>query len=329
MKMAARAKKVVKKTEKAAKKAIKQATKKARGLAKRADEVKGKVEKKLETQKDSMIKKLKEELSEKESRIRKSAATLKEAIDQAGKEISEFKDRTSQSLLALKERAEVEAKKLREEMEAKTQTLRKKVTELEEYKKAAEGRISELQAKAKEVAGKVLPPEKERTGLVTFKGNPLTLLGQEVKVGDRAPNFQVVDKAMQRATLESFKGRVKIITAVPSLDTPVCDTETHRFNEEAGKLPEKAVILTVSMDLPFAQARWCAAAGVEKVQTFSDYRDRSFGLAYGVLVKELKLLARSVFIVDEQDVIRYVELVPEITQQPDYDRVINAVRALL
>jgi thiol peroxidase len=214
-------------------------------------------------------------------------------------------------------------------MEAKSQALHKKITELEEYKKAAEGRIAELQAKAKEFVGKALPTEKERTGLVTFKGNPLTLLGQEVKVGDRAPNFQVVDKAMQPATLESFKGKVKIITAVPSLDTPVCDTETHRFNEEAGKLPEKAVVLTISMDLPFAQARWCAAAGVEKVQTLSDYRDRSFGLAYGVLIKELKLLARSVFIVDEQDFIRYVELVPEVTQQPDYDRVMNAARALL
>jgi thiol peroxidase len=328
MKATTKVKKVVKKTAKAAKKAAKQVTRKTSGLAKKAAQIKGKVQK-LETQKDAMIQKLKEELAEKEGRIRKSAATLKEAIDQAGKEISEFKERTSQSLLGLKEKAEVEAKKLREEMEAKSQALRKKVTELEEYKKAAEGRISELQARAKELVGKALPTEKERTGLVTFKGNPLTLLGQEVKVGDRAPSFQVVDKAMQRVTLESFKGKVKIITAVPSLDTPVCDTETHRFNEEAGKLPEKAVVLTISMDLPFAQARWCAAAGVDKVQTFSDYRDRSFGLAYGVLIKELKLLARSVFIVDEQDFIRYVELVPEVTQQPDYDRVMNAARALL
>jgi thiol peroxidase len=328
MKATRKAKKVVKKTGKAAKKAVKQVPRKASGLAKKAAQIKGKVQK-LETKKDAMVQRLKEELAEKEGRIRKSAATLKEAIDQAGKEISEFKDRTSQSLLALKDKAEVEARKLREEMEAKGQALRKKVTELEEYKKAAEGRISELQAKAKEFVGKVLPTDKERTGLVTFKGNPLTLLGQEVKVGDRAPNFQVVDKAMQRVTLDSFKGKVKIITAVPSLDTPVCDTETHRFNDEAGKLPEKAVVLTISMDLPFAQARWCAAAGVDKVQTFSDYRDRSFGLAYGVLLKELKLLSRSVFIVDEQDFIRYVELVPEVTQQPDYERVMNAARALL
>jgi len=327
MKTTTKAKKVVKKTAKAAKKAAKQVTRKASGLAKKAAQIKGKVQK-LDTQKDAMIQKLKEELAEKESRIRKSAATLKEAIDQAGAEISEFKDRTSQSLQALKQKAEVEARKLREEMEAKGQELRKKVSDLEEYKRGAEARISELQSKAKEFVGKVLP-DKERTGLVTFKGNPLTLLGQEVKVGDRAPNFQVVDKAMQRATLDSFKGKVKIITAVPSLDTPVCDAETHRFNEEAGKLPDKAVVLTISMDLPFAQARWCAAAGVDKVQTFSDFRDRSFGLAYGVLIKELKLLARSVFVVDDQDVIRYVELVPEVTQQPNYERVVNAARALL
>jgi thiol peroxidase len=328
MKTSTRAKKVVKKTGKVAKKAAKKVTRKASGLAQKAAQIKKKVQK-LDSKKDGMIQKLKAELAEKESRIRKSAATLKEAIDQAGAEISEFKDRTSQSLLALKQKAEVEARKLREEMEAKSQDLRKKVSELEQYKKGAEGRIAELQAKAKEFVGKVLPTEKERTGLVTFKGNPLTLLGQEVKVGDRAPNFQVVDKAMQRVTLDSFKGKVKIITAVPSLDTPVCDTETHRFNDEAGKLPEKAVVLTISMDLPFAQARWCAAAGVDKVQTFSDYRDRSFGLAYGVLVKELKLLSRCVFIVDEQDFIRYVELVPEVTQQPDYERVMNAARALL
>jgi thiol peroxidase len=328
MKVTTKAKKVMKKTGKAAKKAVKQATKKASGLKKQVAKIKGKVEK-LETKKDALIKKLKEELAEKESRIRQSAATLKEAIDQAGKEISEFKDKTSRSLLELKEKAEGEAKKLKEELETKGQALRKKVTELDEYKKTAEGKISELQGKVKEFAGKILPPEKERPGLVTFKGSPLTLLGQEVKVGDRSPNFKVLDKAMQPATLESFKGKVKIITAVPSLDTPVCDMETRRFNEEAGKLPDKVAILTISMDLPFAQARWCAAAGVEKVQTFSDFRDRSFGLAYGVLIKELKLLARSVFLVDEQDVIRYVELVPEITKEPDYDRVLNAVRALL
>jgi thiol peroxidase len=113
------------------------------------------------------------------------------------------------------------------------------------------------------------------------------------------------------------------------LDTPVCDAETHRFNEEAGKLPENVAVLTLSMDLPFAQSRWCAAAGVEKVKTFSDFRDRSFGEAYGVLIKETGLLARAVFLVDEQNVVRYVELVPELTQEPDYERILSTVRALL
>jgi thiol peroxidase len=104
--------------------------------------------------------------------------------------------------------------------------------------------------------------------------------------------------------------------------------ETRRFNQEVDKLPQNVAILTISMDLPFAQARWCAAEGIEKVKTFSDYRDRSFGLAYGVLIKERKLLARAVFIVDDQDIVRYAELVPDIAQEPDYDRVLNAVRAL-
>ncbi|MBU1205836.1 MAG: thiol peroxidase [Proteobacteria bacterium] len=229
----------------------------------------------------------------------------------------------------MKSKVGAEGKKLKEELEAKSKALRGKVTELEEYRKATEGKIFELQAKVKEFAAKVLPGEKERPGLVTFKSNPLTLLGEEVKVGDKAPNFKVLDNSVQTATLDSYQGKIKVFTTVPSLDTPVCNTETRRFNQEAEKLPENVAILTISMDLPFAQERWCAAAGVEKVKTFSDYRDHSFGLAYGVLVKELKLLARAVFIIDDQDIIRYVELVPEIAQEPDYDRILNAVRALL
>jgi thiol peroxidase len=154
-------------------------------------------------------------------------------------------------------------------------------------------------------------------------------LGGEVKVGDKAPDFRVLDNAMQSVTLGAFQGKIKVISAVPSLDTPVCDAETHRFNEEAGKLPSQVAVLTISMDLPFAQSRWCAAAGVDKVKTFSDYQNRSFGLAYGVLIKELKLLARAIFIVDERDMVRYVELVPEIGQEPNYERILNAVRALV
>jgi len=281
------------------------------------------------TQKDSLVQKIKKELAEKEKIIRESQKIFKETMAKAGREVTALKEKTGQSLLEIKSRADVEARKLKEELEAKGKALRGKVTELEEYRKATEGKIFELQAKVKELAAKVLPGEKERPGLVTFKSSPLTLLGEEVKVGDKAPNFKVLDNSMQPAALESYQGKIKVFTTVPSLDTPVCNTETRRFNQEADKLPENVAILTISMDLPFAQARWCAAAGVEKVKTFSDYRDHSFGLAYGVLVKELKLLARAVFIVDDQDIIRYVELVPEITQEPDYDRILGAVRALL
>ncbi|HSR12374.1 MAG TPA: thiol peroxidase, partial [Thermodesulfobacteriota bacterium] len=152
-----------------------------------------------------------------------------------------------------------------------------------------------------------MPEEVERTGLVTFKGTPMTLVGEGVKVGDRAPDFIVTDNAMQPAGLEAFRGKIKIISSVPSLDTPVCDMETRRFNQEAGDLPDKVVILTISMDLPFAQKRWCGAAGIEKVKTLSDFKNHSFGCAYGVLIKELKLLARAVFLVDDQDIVRYVE----------------------
>ena len=295
-------------------------------------EWKGKAEaeaRKFVATKDSLIEKLEKELTDKENMIRQSEKTLKEAMGMAGKEVSAIREKTNQTLSEWRGKAEIEYKKLREELENKSQALSAKVRELEEYRNAMESKIAALQGKAKERLGKVFTQEKERTGLVTFKGNPMTLVGEEVKVGDRAPNFQVVDNAMQPVTLDSFKGKVKIISCVPSLDTPVCDMETRRFNEEAGKLPDKFAVLTVSMDLPFAQKRWCAAAGVEKVKTFSDYQNRSFGCAYGVLIKELKLLARTVFIVDEQDVVRYVEIVPEIAKEPDYDRVLNAAKALV
>jgi len=166
----------------------------------------------------------------------------------------------------------------------------------------------------------------ERKGIITFKGNPMTLLGPEVKVGDKAPDFQVVDNALAPVTLANFKGKVKILSAVPSLDTPVCDAETRRFNQEAAKLPGDIVVLTVSADLPFAQKRWCAAAGVDKVQTLSDYQDRSFATAYGVLIKELKLLSRSIFVVDAGDTVRYVQHVKEVTTEPDYGAVLEAAK---
>jgi thiol peroxidase len=169
----------------------------------------------------------------------------------------------------------------------------------------------------------------ERNGIITFQGNPLTLVGKEVKVGTAAPDFQVVDNGLAPVTLADFAGKIKIVSAVPSLDTPVCDTETRRFNKEAADLPDNIVVLTISMDLPFAQARWCGAAGIDRVKTLSDYQDRSFADAYGLLIKELKLLARAVFVVDAANIIRYVQIVPEITAEPDYDAALNAAKALV
>lgn len=169
----------------------------------------------------------------------------------------------------------------------------------------------------------------ERTGVITFKGNPMTLLGPELKVGDTAPEFAAVDTTLAPVTLASSAGKIRIISAVPSLDTPVCDAETRRFNQEAAALPESVVVLTVSLDLPFAQKRWCGAAGIDRVTTLSDYRERSFGLNYGVLVKELLLLARCIFVVDASNTIRYIQQVPEVTSEPDYAAVLAAVKQLL
>jgi thiol peroxidase len=163
---------------------------------------------------------------------------------------------------------------------------------------------------------------------VTMKGNPLTLVGNEVKVGQPAPDFEVIANDMSSVKLSSFKGKVCIICSVPSLDTSVCDIETRRFNEEAGKLGSDVVVLTISMDLPFAQKRWCGAAGVKNVQTLSDHRDASFGKAYGVLIKELRLLARAVFVVDKNGSIRYVQIVKELSTEPDYKAVLEAVKGL-
>lgn len=166
-----------------------------------------------------------------------------------------------------------------------------------------------------------------RSGVVTFKGGPVTLLGPALKVGDKAPDFRVVDTTLAEVTLADSKGKTRLISTLPSIDTPVCDTETRRFNEEAAKLPDNVIILTISMDLPFAQKRWCAAAGVERVKLLSDYQERSFALAYGVLIKELGLLSRSIFVVDPDDIIRYVEHVPEVTAEPDYAAALDAAKS--
>jgi thiol peroxidase len=170
---------------------------------------------------------------------------------------------------------------------------------------------------------------KERTGLVTFQGNPLTLVGDEVAVGQPAPDAELLANDLSPVKISSFKGKVCLIASVPSLDTPVCDTETRKFNEAAGQLGADAVVLTVSTDLPFAQTRWCGAAGVETVKTLSDHRDTAFGTAYGMLIKELRLLARAVFVLDRNGVVRYHELVNEITNEPDYDAALKAARDLL
>jgi thioredoxin-dependent peroxiredoxin len=169
----------------------------------------------------------------------------------------------------------------------------------------------------------------ERKGAVTFLGKPLTLLGNELKVNDRAPDVELLANDLAPTTLASYRGKVCIIASVPSLDTPVCDVETRRFNQEAGKLGPGVAVLTVSMDLPFAQKRWCGAAGVEWVHTLSDHREASFGKAYGVLIKELRLLARSIFVVDREGQIRYVQHVKEISKEPDYAAVLEAVKQLL
>jgi len=169
----------------------------------------------------------------------------------------------------------------------------------------------------------------ERSGIITFKGNPFTLVGPELKVGDKAPDFEVVDNGLAPTNLATYAGKIKILSSVPSLDTPVCDTETRRFNQEAAALPGNVVVLTVSADLPFAQKRWCGAAGIDKVVTLSDYRSRSFAKNYGVLIQELLLLTRAIFIVDADDVIRYIQIVPEVTAEPDYAAVIAAAKALL
>ncbi|WNB93933.1 thiol peroxidase [Bacillus sp. NEB1478] len=161
---------------------------------------------------------------------------------------------------------------------------------------------------------------------VTFKEKPVTLLGNQIKVGDQAPDFKVLANDMSEVTLADTKGSVRLIAAVPSVDTGVCDAEVRRFNEEAAKL-DNVKVLTISVDLPFAQKRWCGAAGVENVQTLSDHKELSFGKAYGVAIEELRLLARSVFVIDSSDKITYVEYVDEVTSHPNYEAAIEAAKA--
>ncbi|MBI5198222.1 MAG: thiol peroxidase [Nitrospirae bacterium] len=165
----------------------------------------------------------------------------------------------------------------------------------------------------------------ERKGVITMKNNPMTLIGPGLKVGDKAPDFKVLDNGLQPVTLKSSEGKTRLISAVPSLDTPVCDAQTRRFNEEMAKLPSNVAVITVSMDLPFAQKRFCSTAGLN-IPCYSDFNDASFGQAYGVLIKELRLLARSIFVIGPDDKIKYIEIVPEVTTHPNYDAALKAVR---
>jgi thioredoxin-dependent peroxiredoxin len=163
----------------------------------------------------------------------------------------------------------------------------------------------------------------ERRGVTTFRNKPLTLIGPELSVGDKAPDFTAIATDLSPVTFSSLSGSVRVISSVPSLDTPVCDTQTRRFSEaidEFGVIP----VLTLSVDLPTAQARWCGAAGVDQVRLLSDHREVSFGLAYGVLIKELRMLARAVFVVDADDTVIHVDYVPDIEQHPNYELVIQA-----
>lgn len=166
----------------------------------------------------------------------------------------------------------------------------------------------------------------ERKGIVTMKGNPITLVGKEINIGEVPEDVELTATDLSTVKLSSYKGKICVISCVPSLDTPICDLQTRRFNTEASKLGEHIVILTISMDLPFAQKRWCGAAGVDKVVTLSDHRSGDFGKAFGVLIKEFRLLARAVFILDTKGVVQYRQIVKEIGQEPDYNDVINALK---
>ena len=169
----------------------------------------------------------------------------------------------------------------------------------------------------------------ERKGITTMKGNPMTLVGPELKAGDKAPDFTVLDQSMGKKTLKDYDGKIKVISVTPSLDTPVCDLQIHWFNEDAANQPADVAVLNISMDLPFAIRRFCATGGIDRAMALSDHRDASFGTNWGVLMKELRLLARSIFVVDRENVIRYVQIVPEQTAEPDYEAALKALKALM
>lgn len=169
----------------------------------------------------------------------------------------------------------------------------------------------------------------ERSGVVTLKGNPVTLVGPELKTGDAAPAFTLVDKTLSPVKLSDFAGKVVLLSVVPSLDTPICELQTVRFHNEAAALPENVAILTVSMDLPFAHGRFCSTHSIERILSLSDYMTAAFGESYGVLIKEVRLLARSIFVIGADGKLKYVEIVKEVGSHPDYDKALAAVKSAL
>jgi thiol peroxidase len=167
----------------------------------------------------------------------------------------------------------------------------------------------------------------ERKGVITFKGGPLTLVGPELRVGQKAPEAVLTANDLSAVAISSYAGKTVVLSCVPSLDTPICDIQTRKFNEKAGQLGD-VVVLTISMDLPFAQKRWCGAAGVDHVQTLSDYKGAQFASAYGLLIKELYLVTRAVIVLDKKQAIQYIQIVPEVATEPDYDKALQVVKGL-
>jgi len=166
----------------------------------------------------------------------------------------------------------------------------------------------------------------ERKDGITINGKPMTLEGPALKTGEKAPDFKALSQDLEAKSLADFKGKIKLIASVPSLDTPVCDTEIKRFNDEAARISKDVVIIFVSMDLPFAQKRFCQEFDIKKVKTLSDHREANFGANYGVLIKEMRLLARAVFIIGKDDVVKYAQLVKELSSPPDYDAALKALK---
>jgi len=169
----------------------------------------------------------------------------------------------------------------------------------------------------------------ERKNAIKVKGNPVTLLGGEIRTGQKAPAFTTLDYNLKEIASSEYDGKIRLIASVPSLDTPVCDTEIHNFNKEAANISKDIIITFISMDLPFAQKRFCQDNDIDNVKTFSDHRDADFGLKYGVLIKELRLLARAIFVIDESGTVKYVEYVSELTSHPDYKAALDALKSVL